>query len=342
MNSAPPPPVYPPSYPAYPAAPPSVDSRPVNQQYRSHAAPAFAPAPVPSYHAAPEPERPQYARFEASKPVNEDALPAMPTMSDAKSVHIEETVMPEKHGDMEMDRLDHNGSVTNLAATSAAAVGGPRRSPVQRSPTGESYGSPLGAHSGHAIGGPPQRSPHSTPGPYGGQYGQNHDQYRGEDQYRGISPAQSLSPVYGAGGGYGQTQSYGRRSPNPPNPGYGQQYERPSGRSPAPYTEQQNDHGYSSNPRDAVEMPSPVQHQNNSLPRGPSARSPSPGYSPSGYAPSGSTRFEPPSAYPGQQTYAQPEPAYPGQQPYQAYQPTQEPQYSGVTRKPVDGSWKEL
>ncbi|KAF2190413.1 hypothetical protein K469DRAFT_697684 [Zopfia rhizophila CBS 207.26] len=324
-----PPPVYPSTFQS---APP-IDSRPINQQYRSHAAPAFTPAPALS--AAREPERPQFATFESpSKPVNEDALPHMPDWRDAKSMQVEEIVVPEKKGDMEMDRLDQNGSVTNFAVTGAAAVGGagrsPVRSPVRRSPTNDSYGFPAGySQNDSFVSSAPQRSPRNSPGPYGGRYGQQ------QDNYRGVSPVQSLSPVYGAGG-YSQNQQHGRRSPNA---GYNGQYAPPSqGRSPVSPLVNRSGHGASNNSREILDMPSPGMHQNNNFAPAPAARSNSPAY-----APSGSTRHDPPAAsYPGQQTYEAADSAYRGQQTYQAYQPAQELQFQGVTRKPVDGSWKDV
>lgn len=325
---------YPQPYPApaqgynhTPIAPPTIDSRPVNQQYRSHAAPMFTPA---------EPEAPQYARFESnSKPVNEDALPAMPSWSEAKSTRVEETVMPEKRGDLELDRLDHSGSMN-----SAAAIGNARRSPgpspIQRSPTHDTYGFPPDYQNDSFVSAAPQRNQHSSPGPYGGQY----NQY--EDGYRGVTPVSSLSPVHTAGAGYG------RRSPhdNYPNDNYAQPYSQPGPRrSPGPnhgYENQAYNNNYStpSNARsyespiyqnEPVELPSPVvpRHDNYGLPA--PMRSPSPQY-----APSGSTRYEAPAAssYPGQQTYGS-EASYPGQPAYQAYQP----QETGVARKPAPGGY---
>lgn len=329
MKSEPTPPVYPATYQP-PIPPPAIDTRPVNQQYRSHAAPTFAPAP--------EPERPQFARFDAhSKPANEDALPAMPSWGEATSVQVEETVMPEKKDDVEMDRLNHNGSVTGSSVSGAAAVGAarrpPARSPMQRSPastTQDSYGFPAGYQNDSFVSGAPSRGPRNSPGPYGGRYEQQ------QDGYRGISPiqTQSLSPVYG--GGYSPNQQYGRRSPHQ---NYNQQYGPPAPRhSPSP--PHSNAYGYSpSSPsRGHVDMPEPGAHQNDSFAPAAPVRSPSPQY-----APSGSTRYEPSApSYPGQQTYTAPESAYPGQQTYQAYQPAQEPQFSGVTRKAVDGTWKEV
>jgi hypothetical protein len=339
------PPAYPPTYPAaYP--PPTMDARSLNDQYQSHPAPAISPinnyrAPAP----APEPERPQFATFETpSKPINEDALPAMPEWSAAKSTRVEEEVIPEKRGDMEMDRFD-NGSMagtTAVGAMGARRSPGPGRSPIQRSPTGDDYGFPQGYQNGAMA-----------PGPYGAQYGQQ------QDQYRGVSPAQSLSPVNGMGAGYAQNQQYGRSSPAQ---GYNQeqQYNRPpQGRSPIP--QQSNVYGYG--PSDVShedDTPSYGQQPNNNYAPVPGRshtpgyaedRSHTPGYAPSSaysqsnYAPTESTRYEPSIAYPGQQPYESAEAAaYPGQQPYQAFTPApaQLQQSAVIPRRPVDGSWKEV
>ncbi|KAF2791409.1 hypothetical protein K505DRAFT_351305 [Melanomma pulvis-pyrius CBS 109.77] len=349
-------PAYPPAFPpAYQNAPlPPIDTRPPNEQYRSHAAPTISP--ISAYKAAPEPERPQFATFEtSSKPVHEDSLPAMPEWSAAKSTHVEEEVIPEKRGDVELDRFDQNGSVVGASLAGTTAVGtarrSPGRSPVQRSPTGDSYGFPPAYQNEAIANGPPRRSP----GPLGAQYGQQ------QDQYRGVSPAQSLSPVNGPGAGYMQNQQFGRNSPSQ---GYNQQHNRPpQGHSPAPPAS--NGYGYA---------PSDVSHEmddtsaygtqpnnnnynnNNYAP----ARSHTPGYAPvrqntpayapssaysaSNYAPSESTRYEAPAAYPGQQTYEPAEPVYPGQPTYRAFSPAvpQQPQESGVARRPINGSWKEV
>lgn len=318
-----------------PIAPPVINSRPVQQQYRSHPVPAFTPA---------EPERPQYAKFESpSKPVNEDALPAMPSWSEAKSTRVEETVIPEKRGDLEMDRLDHNGSMT-----SAAAIGHARRSPgpspIQRSPTHDNYGFPPDYQNDSFVSAAPQRN---HPGAYGNQYHQH------EDDYRGVTPVSSISPVNG----------YGRRSPHE---GYGQQYSQPGLRqSPGPsygYDAPEYNNNYSTPtnarnydgpayPNEPVEMPSPVVNRTHSpqyapsgstryepveLPSPVSAHHPQQQSAPY-EAPGSSTYGHPAALYPGKQTYA-PEPSYSSQPSYQAYQP----QETGVMRKPVQGSWKEV
>ncbi|KAF2272847.1 uncharacterized protein EI97DRAFT_197765 [Westerdykella ornata] len=340
-SEPPPPPVYGGGYASStPAGGRTYDTRPVNQQYRSHAAPAFAS----------EPERPQYASFETpSKPVNEDALPNMPTWSEATStkvqVEVQETALPEKQGDVEMDRLDYNGGV----AMAAAARRSPARSPVQRSPTQDSYGFPPGYHHNDSYvgggGGAARRSPGPRP-PQGAQYAHSDDGYRGISPVHAQSPvhahslspvhAHSTSPVYGASPGYPTTTSptYGRRSPNAPP------YDPYDGPAPPPrHTPEASSTAYAyDNSNARTDAPYPNQDYgidyNNNNP------------------PSGSTRFEqqPPASaamatYPGQQSYGTEERQYPGQQAYHAYTPAPAPQgeqYTGVSRKAVEGSWKEV
>ena len=350
-----------------------------NQPYQSHAPPAFRPAPAPApaptfnpapaapaYRAAPQPEAPQFARFDArAQPVNEDALPAMPSWRDAKSVHVEEEVMPEKRDDVEMDRLDHNGSMAGTSMAAVAAGGaarmspGPARSPVHRIQTDNGYGYSAQAYQNDPYAG---GSPHHSP--QGGPYGQQHN------GHRGMSPTQpSGSPVYGVGAPthtHNQYDQYDRRSPGPAlyntQPTYDQYpqqdpYAQPTqSRTPPPLATNTYPYGAAHNYRDPMDI-SPVDPVSTNAiyntgyapaPAPAPMRDPSPVY-----APSGSTRFEPPApsaspapAYPGQQTYTSaPEPAgYPAQgqpAPYRAYTPASA-QVQGVSRKPVEGSWKEL
>ncbi|KAH7398711.1 hypothetical protein DE146DRAFT_612656 [Phaeosphaeria sp. MPI-PUGE-AT-0046c] len=304
------------------APPPPLDARPVEQQYRSHAAPAFAPAPAP--------ERPQFATFASpNKPVHEDSLPAMPSWSDARDRHVEveEEPLPQKKGDLEMDRLNHNGSVTN-GSMAMAAVGGPRRSPAPpRSPISpmDGYGHNQGFENEPLVGGGPHRSPHASPAPYGRPYAQ-------QDDYRRGSPAQNLLPVYGAG------EPYGRHSPSVPpsyhtRDGYGHEpsYDQPG------YTQALQAHRTPSPPSanygapydNFAPAPAPVS----------APRSLTPGYSPSNAAPAPEPAV---SAYPGQRSYT-PQASYPGQATYQAFNPGQtSEQFSGVQRKGVDGSYREI
>jgi hypothetical protein len=307
---------------AHAAAPPApLDPRPLNQQYRAHDAPAFVP--VPTYAPAPVQERPQFATFESPrKPVNEDALPAMPSWGDARDRHVEyeEQPVPQKKGDMELDRLNYNGSATNGSLAGTTAVGGPRRNPAPtRSPTspvGDEYGYNQGFEREPLVGAAPHRSPHTSPAPpYGMPYAQ-------QDDYRRGSPAQNLGPASGAGEGYGQSQPYGRISPaQPPQQQsyYDQrdQYDHQDSyaqapqayRTPSPPTQQ-----YNSNvaPYDNF-APAPIQPQ----------RSHTPGYSqPASTVHESSETSAPVSAYPGQRSYT-PQTSYPGQATYQAFNPGQ-------------------
>jgi hypothetical protein len=359
MNSTAPPPTYP-SYGAPPAPAPAPmpfnsnsNARPINEQYKPHA--------VPTYRGV-EPERPQFATFEAtSKPVNEDALPAMPSWSEATSYKVEETVVPEKKGDMEMDRLDQNGSVTSSGITAAAAVApgpgrrSPGRSPVQRSPTADSYGFPAGYQNDSFASSGQHRN---SPGPYAGQYGQQRDDYHGNQR-------QNLSPVHGAGAGagygrrspgqgYNQYNSPGpRRSPTQPQPNlyaneYGRQNYSPHdnrGVSPASY---QNDTYAYNNARN----PSPVNYQNDNYQNDTYAHQPARTHSPQ-YANTSPINTQQPqaAALPAALQAAAPPaaPAYPGQQTYHTEDAPMQPTYRAFTpaaqephRRGPDGSWKEI
>lgn len=125
----------PPPYPQQPYAPaqqPYAEARSfappppppqISTQYQSHPPPAIARQPSnphfnpqtnPAFVRPASPEQPQYATFDAhSKPVNEDALPEMPSWNSARSVRVaveDDAVVPEKRGDVELARLNHNGS----------------------------------------------------------------------------------------------------------------------------------------------------------------------------------------------------------------------------------------
>jgi len=323
------------SLPAPSGAP--IDSRPLNQQYRSHAAPTF--------NSTREPEPPQFARFDSpTKPVNGDALPAMPSWKDAKDVHVEEEVIPEKHDDMEMDRLGYNGSSMGTSMTAAAVLNAPRssprpgRSPVQRIQADDGYDYSQGYQNDAYATGPRDHSPVLQNSSYAPQ----------QNGYRGLSPVHQTSPVYNAGAGYAQNQQDDRRSPAPGYslPQYGVSH---STHSPPPLNTKGN-FGYDESTvyHDPMEVsplnPSATDYHNGYVAT--PVRSPSPGFTSSG-----PMRFEhpvpsasPAPAYPGQQTYGSSEVSYSDQPAYQAYAPgqAQGPQYSGVTRKAVEGSWKEV
>jgi hypothetical protein len=342
---------------AHAAAPPAppIDARPVNQQYRSNAMPTFTPAA--------QPERPQFATFDSTRAVvNEDALPAMPTWKDGRDVHVqvEEQPVPQKKGDMELDRLDRNGSVTggSVGGVAAAAVPATRRSPGP----GRSLVSPIDNH-GYAQGGYQNDSfvsegaPLDNQGAYGRPYAQ-------QDEYHRGSPAQNLSPVYGAGNGYAQQQQqpYGRRSPGQPQ-AY-DSYDQPSQYTQqAPYNQQgqqiydqrdnydEPDHRYQS-PSPPTADPYTYNNANPSPSYDNYAPAPAPAALQPGYPASESTNHgsftAAASAYPGQRSYT-PVTGSMGQQqqPYRAFTPgaeqqQQQQQYTGVTRKPMEGSYREI
>ncbi|KAL6710641.1 hypothetical protein ACN47E_007698 [Coniothyrium glycines] len=360
-----------PSYPTYGAPPvnpyaqahtdtrlPSIDTRPVNQQYRSNAMPSFGVAPTP------KPERPQFATFDSTRAVvNDDALPAMPTWKDGRDVHVavEEQPIPEKRGDVEMDRLNHNGSITNSSVTGMAAVPGARRSPNSGrspvSPIGDSYGFPPGYQNGPA----PQRN---SPGPYNAQ-----------EDYRRGSPGPNSSLL--AGGTYAQSQSYGHMSPAASHPqpqpydSYSDhdQYAQPAAlnnhqarHDPYDQRDYYDDHAESYHSPAPQPQPQPQPHYQASHspytdpyngpapPPGASAAAAAAAAAQRSYTPLSAPSYHAPSiastspVYPGQQTYnaAAAAPAYPAQQQQQQLQ-QQQPSYQAFqpspVRNPVDASY---
>ncbi|KAL1792955.1 hypothetical protein ACET3X_009462 [Alternaria dauci] len=361
---------------AHAAAPPAppIDTRPVNQQYRSNPMPTFTP------HAAAQPERPQFATFDSTRAVvNEDALPAMPTWKDGRDVHIqvEEQPVPQKQGDMEMDRLDRNGSVTSASVgggMAAAAVPikrpspGPGRSPV--SPM-DSHGYPQGGYqnesfvSGGSLNGQ---------GGYGRAYAQQDEYGRGPPAYDGYGQQQQQ-----------QQQPYGRRSPGAAQAydsrdqltSYNQQGPGAYGQQQAPQTYDQRDY-YDEHVDQRYQSPSPPAATNfynnnnsdlyasNSSPSYHSHENANETYTPPaapaalqpGYAASQSTTdrasfMNAAPAYPGQRSYTPVggtgDVGMGGagggqqQQPYRAFSPLA----AGgggehVQRKPVQGSFREI
>jgi hypothetical protein len=353
---------------AHAAAPPAppIDARPINQQYRSNAMPTFNPV------AASQPARPQFATFDSTRAVvNDDALPAMPTWKDGRDVHVqvEEQPIPQKQGDMELERLDRNGSVTSgsNAGLAAAAVPGARRSPgAGRSPISpvDGYSAPPSNQDGSFVG---NGAPLSQQGglnqdPYGRPYAQ-------QDEYRRGSPAQNLSPDYGAGAGYGQQQPYGRRLPGQPQvygshdqvdqysqrdvyAQYNQQGPYSQHTQQIPYDQHSQQGAYGQ--RDYYDEPQQTQQPYRS-PSPPSANQSYDNFAPApmqqqppsltpGYPASESTALgSATSAYPGQRSYTPVAGSVGQQQPYRAFTPVaQGQQYSGVQRKPLDGTYREI
>jgi hypothetical protein len=225
--------------------------------------------------------------------------------------------------------LNHNGSVSNASMTGMATV--PRRSPVPaRSPVSpvDGYGHDQGFESEPLVGAASHRSPHASPAQYGRPYGQQDDYQRG-------SPAQNLSPV----DGYTQNQPYGRHSPAQQYDQYDQydQHDHQSGYASVPPSYHSSPpppaQGYQPSYDDFA--PAPVQQQRSRTPGYPHSETTTT-YEPSVPA------AEPVSAYPGQRSYT-PQAAYPGQSAYQAFNPGQTgPQASGVTRKAVDGTYRDI
>ena len=215
-----------------PSYPPGGYNQPYNQPYRSPQPLAYS-SPQPQYNA----RGAQFATFDASKPINEDSLPAMPTWEDATSKKIETTEEPEGH---EMDKLDPDGlapsgapKLPNFDATptdeqdafigdqqnlvshgdSSSGYRGSAPAPIQ---TGTGFGSQ--AYGGYGGGYAPanQRSPQASPPPqaalgYGNRPGYDRNQSYGSQQRSTRSP-----PVQGYGQSGPQTQ-YGavRNQPSP-------------------------------------------------------------------------------------------------------------------------------
>lgn len=327
-------------------APPPPPPPQINTQYQSHAAPTFTPPGNPNFNPQTNPKfarpaspvQPQFATFDAhSKPVNEDALPAMPSWKDARDVHVEvEEAVPEKRGDVEMDRLNHNGSIPNTSTGVAAAGGlrgspGPARSPVSPVHNNAAYSFPQTEHDRRPS--PAQNLTTSPAYAAGPGYPQN-------DYARGPSPAHSYSQYSqasspydrrspGPNGGYEQSynQSYNQNASQPYNPppsqpyntSYSPTHERYASPAPPSYHTTANPYAYS-----------PVQVQDQM----PGAA----GYPGGGGSLNGGGVVQSNGGgydnLPLRSQTASPA-AYPGQQAYQAFQP-------GVQRKAVEGSARDV
>ncbi|KAK0734004.1 hypothetical protein B0T26DRAFT_47633 [Lasiosphaeria miniovina] len=184
---------------------------PPNNQYKSQPPmdPGFARAAAipPPARAAAVPEPPQYAEFDVSKktaaPVNEDALPEMPSWEGAgsKKVLLEEDAV-------EMDTLKKpEASVQNAALAGTAAAGAiagpssPAPSPVVRSP----YGPPTGI---------PGSNGYFPPAPVEVDAYSQHTGHMDGYQQPGAAYSQASIPVdqgYGVAGA--AVMGPGRRSP---------------------------------------------------------------------------------------------------------------------------------
>ncbi|KAH6618462.1 hypothetical protein C7974DRAFT_440680 [Boeremia exigua] len=283
----------------------------ISTQYQSHPAPSLARAPSnpsfnpqvnPLFARAPSPERPQFATFDAHKPANEDALPAMPSWDTARSVRVEVEEPVGEKGGVELDRLNHNGSVPGSAvggAFAAGAAGGLGAGAMRGSP--DAY-APRNQYA--------NTSPaHSTADGYAATYN------------RGPSPAQSQSQ-------YSQADGYA-------------QYAAPQDRynSPTP-----QDRYASPAPHERYNSPAPPSYHTTANPN-PYAYAPAPARSPAQPYDSPAPSYAAGNAYdPPPRAQTTSPAAYPGQNVYQAFTPqgTGQGGYSGVQRRPVEGSARDV
>ncbi|KZM18924.1 hypothetical protein ST47_g9948 [Ascochyta rabiei] len=322
----------------------------ISTQYQSHPTPSFNPQTNPKFASAAarpaSPERPQYATFDArSRPVNEDALPAMPSWSNARSVQVqvEDEAVPERRGDVEMDRLHYTNSPPNTSTAgvaAGAAGGGMRASPGPgRSPVSPLHSTDAYNHQNYYQ---DQNQNHYQDQNQIQYQDQNQIQYQDQTQNHIQSHNQNTSPAYAqhdynrapspahSHSQYSQASDpYDRRSPVQPQPysqPYSQPYNAPSDRFPSPappsyHTTAPNPYAYAPAPVQPFDQP----------------RSFTPGSGRAG----GNVAYDP---VPDRSQTATPS-AYPGQQTYQAFQPQGQPQpgsYTGVARKPVDGSLRDV
>jgi len=158
----------------------------------------------------------------------------MPSWDQATSRKVEEEVVPEKPGDVEMNNLAHNGGASEpmLAGATGTPLRSPARSSVYQSPTHAepAYAPPYQPNDGYA-GQPPQRGLRSPESFRSGQQTGVVDQYSNQQLGYGnrMNPSPSISPVYEGAGIYGQNQQFGRNSlrPGGQNQDYGRGSPRP-------------------------------------------------------------------------------------------------------------------
>ncbi|KAL9092888.1 MAG: hypothetical protein Q9165_004306 [Trypethelium subeluteriae] len=280
-------------------------SAPLYQQPQPYTTPYSSAAP-PTYST-----KPQFARFDVSKKggvggPHDDALPAMPSWDDATSHKVEvEEDEPEGEG-TEMQHLDPSNNQPGTHPT-------PMRS-QQNTPT-NLYGGAASA---------------AIPG-YAANNNNNNNNNNNYSRSNLSQPSSQANP-------YATNQQHASPYHTSPSP----TYSRPAA-STAPYSPPVSppQPGYRGSPVAAGSgyvSPPPVQHQQ----QGGYASS---AYSESnyGYAPSGSTRYEPSNAGTAYQGAGGAAPYQPKQ--YQAYgggasSPTAAAQ--GMERKPVQGSWKDI
>jgi len=306
--------------------------------------PATAPMPQepPRQYAAPASmtyEPSTFARFEEpskQKPVSPDALPPMPSWGDATTHKVEEEVPldDQKGNDVEMNHLDHNGyqhssaSDPMLANAAAAPMRSPH-SPPQRQGSQNDYFAQNVSPVERVSPVQRQQSPYQKQGPYNPNNVYNQDAYGNQNSTFGSdrlgSPAPTPGQATGAAVAYPGYRAYTPVS-NPSAPSELGSNDRFG--SAAPPLELSSDNGrYNSPPPPSYHTAPPnsqayqqQRYYNNVSPsvysqsnfggsRQPSA---------AGYAPSGSTRYEPSVANGGYSNGPAP------------------------ARKAVQGSWKDI
>jgi len=163
-------------------------------------------SPMPPAYISPSHNQPQYAQFDApsSKPINGDALPAMPSWETAQSRRVEVEEMPDHHTDIvELSSLNNNPRdevrVPMLAQTEHADQS-PLPSPYAYSPpheqapfTGNHYGAAQSSQNGYrGASSPPPPQQQRRPVHYGaGAQG-----YSAQQPYAAHSQGDGMSPGY--------------------------------------------------------------------------------------------------------------------------------------------------
>ncbi|KAF4549923.1 Hypothetical protein D9617_19g102280 [Elsinoe fawcettii] len=264
-------------------------------QYRSQPPPKYATATFE------EPSR--------GAAVNGDALPAMPSWGEARSTRVMEETSPERPGDVEMGRLNSEGSLPKFESDDYRMGRDSAHGDGPGVGAAAAVGAGAGAANAGAYGYDRQNSYGSGAG-YGRQdqhYGQQHQSPYGQQDTYG-----------GAGyGNAGDNSPYGQRQPQNHSPTYDQGH---------------NPYGYAQNNNSAVSNP-----YSNQAPA--PSRSPQQGYS--SYNPPQRTDSPGYAAYPGQNTYQSTD-ALSSQGTGQGNYYGQNSDPSATGRRPVQGTWRDL
>ncbi|MCJ1369567.1 hypothetical protein MMC20_000779 [Loxospora ochrophaea] len=201
------------------------DTQQMASDYRHHyQASPFNSAPYQGYQPTPAPpmynEPPQFARFDVSRknPINEDALPAMPSWDNASSRKILEE---QKEDEVEMERLDAERAQAAPMLANQAPSPHVGYSEIDSRQTEMPY-QQRGAHYGGDLGNPYGHGGHSGPYEMGGASqsynAQTPQDYRGhndQQSYSAYTPSESTryEPSYHTASQFGT--GYASRSPPP-------------------------------------------------------------------------------------------------------------------------------